>query len=168
MRVSKSRESNEPKKKNTDSPATNLLPRPANFPLRSPESRAAARAMVRPGELREGDKGKTAGVWWSISKDEGTGSLRAVCFGEAVSPRRPGILLASGVFPRGTRREELEKVILDKMREGADGQPEQDRVSGCVDLEKERAESLPDNAQHEPVRDARLQSQDEAVPNSDC
>lgn len=161
--MSKSPESNEQKKKNTGSPATNLLPQPANFPLGSRESRAAARAMVRPGELREGDQGRTAGVWWTISKDEETGSLRVVCVGDAIPRRKPRILLASCIFPRGTRREELEKAILDKVGEGADEQPEQ-----CVDLEKARAEWLADNAQREPVRGARLQCEDEAGPNSDC
>lgn len=40
-------------------PATVSSFHPVDFPLGSVESRAAARAMIRPGELRAGDKGKT-------------------------------------------------------------------------------------------------------------
>ena len=36
---------------------TDSLPHPGNFPLGSPESRAAARAMARPGRVRVGDEG---------------------------------------------------------------------------------------------------------------
>lgn len=38
-------------------PATVSGPHPADFPLGSIESRAAARAMMRPDRLRAGDKG---------------------------------------------------------------------------------------------------------------
>jgi hypothetical protein len=36
---------------------TDSLPHPGNFPVGSPESRAAARAMIRPDQLRAGDEG---------------------------------------------------------------------------------------------------------------
>lgn len=52
-----------------DLPATVSSLHPADFPLGSVESRAAARAMIRPGELREGDKGKTEdGGWYVVIK----------------------------------------------------------------------------------------------------
>lgn len=51
-------------------PATVSSLHPADFPLGSVESRAAARAMIRPGELRAGDKGKTEdGGWYLVIRE---------------------------------------------------------------------------------------------------
>jgi hypothetical protein len=58
---------------------TDPLPHPGNFPVGSVESRAAARAMIRPDRPRAGDEGtfKCGCFFFMINKAEGdqTGGL---------------------------------------------------------------------------------------------
>lgn len=63
---------------------------PADFPIGSAESRAAARAMLRPGQLRAGDKGVT---------EEGEPYL--VVKKKPDDPRDPRLLII--VLPRNLR-----------------------------------------------------------------
>ena len=119
-------------------PATDLLPHPGNFPLCSVESRAAARAMSRPGEVREGDKGRTEdGSFWQITKDNATQRLRVVVWGSKPLEQHP---LMSAELDSGTRLDEVLKAIADSNRESppssesvtplgidAVSRPEQDR-----------------------------------------
>ena len=56
--------------------ATESEPHPGNYPLGSVESRAAARAMIRPGRLRDGDEGYTEkGLRYVVVRDPVTGGL---------------------------------------------------------------------------------------------
>lgn len=60
---------------------TDSLPHPANFPLGSVESRAAARAMIQPDRMRAGDRGTEAdGSWWFVVNNEETGGLTQIVF----------------------------------------------------------------------------------------
>ena len=60
---------------------TDSLPHPANYPLGSVESRAAARAMIQPDRMRAGDRGtEPDGSWWSIVNNEETGGVTQVVF----------------------------------------------------------------------------------------
>jgi len=53
-------------------PATLSSLHPADFPVGSVESRAAARALLRPGQLRAGDEGDTEdGGWYIVVKGKG-------------------------------------------------------------------------------------------------
>jgi len=53
-------------------PATLSLLHPADFPVGSVESRAAARALLGPGELRAGDQGDTEdGGFYTVVKGKG-------------------------------------------------------------------------------------------------
>lgn len=74
-RFRSNQEAGEPK----DLPATGSAPHPGNFPLGSVESRAAARAMIRPGRLRAGDKGTfPCGCWYVVTTKPGGGVLQIV------------------------------------------------------------------------------------------
>jgi hypothetical protein len=60
---------------------TDSLPHPANFPLGSVESRAAARAMIQPDRMRAGDRGTEAdGSWWFVVNNEETGGVTQIIF----------------------------------------------------------------------------------------
>ena len=53
-------------------PATPSSLHPADFPVGSVESRAAARALLGPGQLRAGDQGDTEdGGWYMVVKGKG-------------------------------------------------------------------------------------------------
>jgi len=53
-------------------PATLSSLHPADFPVGSVESRAAARALLGPGQLRAGDQGDTEdGGWYLVVKGKG-------------------------------------------------------------------------------------------------
>jgi len=53
-------------------PATLSSLHPADFPVGSVESRAAARALLGPGQLRAGDQGDTEdGGWYIVVKGKG-------------------------------------------------------------------------------------------------
>jgi hypothetical protein len=60
---------------------TDSQPHPANYPLGSVESRAAARAMIQPDRMRAGDLGTEAdGSWWSVVNNEETGGVTQIVF----------------------------------------------------------------------------------------
>ena len=60
---------------------TDSLPHPGDFPLGSPESRAAARAMIQPDRMRAGDRGtEPDGSWWFVVNNEETGGVTQIIF----------------------------------------------------------------------------------------
>lgn len=73
-------------------PATVSKLHPADFPIGSVESRAAARSMVRVGELRAGDRGEIEGVYYIVVKtrwDKDGGPI-VVVLPRKLSELRPG------------------------------------------------------------------------------
>jgi hypothetical protein len=64
----------------SDLPATDSRLHPGNFPIGSLESRAAARAFIRPGHLRAGDRGTDADSFWWVIRDEESGRLIKIIF----------------------------------------------------------------------------------------
>lgn len=92
--MAKSRESNREENSQLRLPATVSTLHPADFPIGSAESRAAARALLRPGRLRAGDQGKTeeGGFYIIVKKnpsDPKDSRLLKIIFPATLSELRP-------------------------------------------------------------------------------
>ena len=95
-------------------PATLSLLHPGDFPVGSVESRAAARAMLGPGQLRAGDQGDTEdGGWYIVLKGKGDDpeNPRALVI---TSPCCMSSLLPNGEHPDGCKTTPAQRAAAQK------------------------------------------------------